>query len=62
MERIGLKEASQLLGMSMPQIRVMMQRGLLDIGQAFPPDDNHKYWSYYIYRNKVNKLVGISNE
>lgn len=62
MERISIKEACSILGMSAPTLRVLMQRGVLDIGECVAPTRPDGKWQYYIYRSKVMKVVGKGEE
>lgn len=57
MERVSLKQASKELGMSEQCVRIQMQRKLLDIGEVFPSVKGNRY-SYYIYRDKLDKVLG----
>jgi hypothetical protein len=50
-------QAAQELGMSPMAVRVRMERGLLDIGECFPTVTGNRT-SYYIYRDKLNKVLG----
>jgi hypothetical protein len=59
-ERITLREASAILGIHEQCIRQMMQRKEIDIGFCVPTGKrNH---NYYIFREKVMKLVGKGKE
>lgn len=56
-ERVSVNQAAKELGMSPMAVRVRMEKGLLDIGECFPSMQGNKT-SYYIYRNRLNKVLG----
>lgn len=56
-ERVPLKQAAEELGMSEMAVRIRMDRGLLPIGEVFPSITG-KRSSYYIYRDKLDKVLG----
>lgn len=51
-----------MLGMSAPTLRVLMQRGCIDIGECIEPLKPGGKWQYYIYKSKVLKMVGKGEE
>lgn len=58
MERVTVKEASELLGLSEEAIRQLMLRKKVDIGFVV---DNKAHHTYYIFRDKLMKLAGKEN-
>lgn len=62
MERMTIKDACKMLGMSAPTLRVLMQRGCIDIGECIEPLKPGGKWQYYIYKSKVLKMVGKGEE
>ena len=55
MERITVKEAAHIMGVSEQFIRIGMQRGKLPIGQAVKMSS---VWTYYISPKLFNEFVG----
>lgn len=58
MERVNIKEAAEMLGMSEQGVRQLMLRKKADIGLVV--DNNYKK-TYVIFREKLNRLVGKGN-
>lgn len=57
-ERLSLKEAAKLLGMSRQKLAKRLQRGLMsEIGYAYPPIKEGGQWDYDIYRSKVERYI-----
>lgn len=59
MERITVKDAARMMGVSEQFIRIGMQRGNLPIGQAVKMSS---VWTYYISPKLFEQFVGIKNE
>ena len=55
MTRVTVEEASQQLGIPKNGIRVMVQRGLLPIGQAVVL--TKKRTTYYLFQKLIDKYV-----
>ena len=55
MERVSIKEASEMLGVSPQAVRLLMQRKRVDIGLVV---DSGSKKTYIIFREKLNKLIG----
>lgn len=56
MERIKVKEAASLLGVSEQYIRVGMQRGWLPIGSAVKLPNSTK-WTYHIPKERLETYL-----
>ena len=55
--KITPEQAGKALGMSAQAVRIQMQRGLIDIGQAVESDKGN--YSYYISAKKLYELTGV---
>lgn len=55
MERIKVKEAAALLGVSEQYVRIGMQRGHLPIGSCVKMSS---VWTYHICPNKLEQYLG----
>lgn len=55
-ERVTVKEAARILGMSEMAVRIRMERGLLPIGDVFPSLQG-KRSSYFIYRSRLEAYI-----
>lgn len=53
------KEAAKELGMSVATMEYWMKIGKLDIGHVLPPKKGGVNYSYHVYRDKLNKYLGI---
>lgn len=53
------KEAAKELGMSVATMQYWMKIGKLDIGHVLPPRKGGVNYSYRVYRDKLNKYLGI---
>lgn len=60
-ERVTVKEAARILGMSQQGVREHMKRNLfpVPIGYVTKVGENHQY---HIYRKMLNKHIGIETE
>lgn len=54
MERVKIREAAELLGVSQQFIRIGMQRNQLPIGTAVKLSSR---WTYYIPRERLNAYL-----
>lgn len=54
MERVKIKEAAELLGVSQQFIRIGMQRNQLPIGTAVKMSS---VWTYYVSRDRLNAYL-----
>lgn len=60
-ERIPISEVAKIIGVGEPQVRNLMKRGALPIGQVLSPKmTGKKTYTYYVYRNKLEKYIGKS--
>lgn len=59
-ERVSLKDAAAELGCSQQCVREHMKRGVWDLGSVVrnPDKRSNKQYSYYIYRRKLDKILG----
>lgn len=58
-ERVSLPEAARILGCNPQAVREHMKCGIWDLGEVIPPEKlGKKRWGYYIYRDKLEKLLG----
>jgi predicted transcriptional regulator len=56
-ERVPLLQAAKELGIAPQGLREYMKRGLIDLGLVMPSLDGKRY-SYLIYRDKLNQVLG----
>lgn len=56
-ERVSIKEAAQILGMSQQGIREHMKRNLFPVPIGYVTRLENRY-QYHIYRNMLNKHIG----
>lgn len=56
MERVSVKEAAQIMGVSEQFIRIGLQRELLPIGRAIKMSDR---WTYYISPKLLADFTGV---
>lgn len=54
-ERVSLKEAAELMGVSPQSLRMMMQKKAVNIGIVV---DHESYKSYIIFRERLNRVLG----
>lgn len=54
-ERVPLKEAAQLLGMSPHGVRILMQKKAVNIGFVV---ENAEKKTYVILRERLNRVIG----
>jgi hypothetical protein len=57
-ERVSLKQAAAELGMSPQGVREYMKRGLIDIGVVLPNIKGKGKRQYFIYRDKLDRVLG----
>lgn len=58
-ERVRLADAAKELGCSQQAVREHMKLGIWDLGEVIPPKrSKKKQYSYYIYRAKLDKILG----
>lgn len=58
-EKVPLKEAAELLGVSVPCLRERMRRGIYPIGLYIPKQQaGRKLDSFEVYRAKLYKFLG----
>lgn len=55
-ERVTVKEASEILGMTQDYLRFLMRKGQIPIGTAVKGKGNS--FRYLIFRNKLDEFVG----
>ena len=55
--KITPEQAGKALGMSAQAVRIQMQRGLIDIGQAIENEKGN--YSYYISPKKLYEMTGV---
>lgn len=56
-DRVPLNQAAKELGMAPQGVREYMKRGLIDIGMVLP-NKNKTGYQYFIYRRKLDKVLG----
>ena len=54
-ERVSMREAAQLLGMSPQGVRIMMQKKAVNIGFVV---ENAEKKTYVILRERLNRVLG----
>lgn len=59
MERVTIKQAAEMLGVTQEGLRQLMLRKKIDIGFVVDRKQRH---TYYIFREKLNRLVGKEQE
>jgi len=57
-ERISVAKASKMLGMNPQAVRILMQRGVLDIGFCYKDLSKGNSFRYVIIEEKLNKVIG----
>lgn len=57
-ERVSVTQAAKELGMNPQGVREQMKAGVLDIGRVVLPTGKKKKSSYYVYRYKLDKVLG----
>ena len=57
-ERIGLPDAAKILGVSPQAVREHMKRGLWDLGIVEETGGRKRKYTYIIFRQKLEKLIG----
>lgn len=58
-ERVRLEDAAKELGCSQQAVREHMKLGIWDLGEVISPKrSKKKQYSYYIYRAKLDKILG----
>lgn len=55
-ERVTVKEASDILGMTPDYLRYLLRKGQLPIGTAVKGKGN--MYRYLIFRNKLDEFIG----
>lgn len=59
-KRLSPEEAGKQIGCSAHCVRIKMQRGIWDLGEAYPPKKGvRSTWEYFIWQHKIDKLLGI---
>lgn len=61
-ERVPLKEAAELLGMSQQGVREHMKRDLFKIPIGEVTQVTSKRYQYHIYRDMLNRHLGKNTE
>lgn len=60
-QRVSPEQAAVELGCSPHLVRLKMQSGEWDLGEAVSPEKSGlKCWKYYIYRPKLDRHIGKS--
>lgn len=57
-ERVSVKEAARILGMSQQGVREHMKRNLFSVPIGYVTKPGQTY-QYHIYRSMLNKHIGI---
>lgn len=58
-ERVSVLDAARELGCGPQAVREHMKRGIWDLGEVIPPEKlGKKTWGYYIYRSKLDRILG----
>ena len=63
-EIMSALEVSKILGCSPQMVREMIKRGIWKFGEFIPPgkNGNKKHGSYFIYRSKLYKHIGRTED
>lgn len=61
-ERVSVAEASKVLGVSPQCLRLQMQKGIINIGYVAKDMSRGESYRYYIFRDKLDRLVGKDKE
>lgn len=56
-EKISVKEAAEILGMSQQGVREHMKRNLFPVPIGYVTNPNGRY-QYHIYKNMLNRHIG----
>lgn len=57
-ERISVKDAAAVLGCNPQAVRENMKSGRWDLGSVVPTGKTGRKYTYYIYKEKLNKHIG----
>ncbi len=61
-QRVPLKEAAQILGVSQQSVREHMRRGIWkDLGDVIPPKKGCQRWQYIIFRDRLERKLKGEN-
>lgn len=58
-QRISVKKAAEILGMSQQGVREHMKRNLFPVPIGYVTNPNGRY-QYHIYKNMLNRYVGCN--
>lgn len=60
--RVPLPQAAAELGMSAQGLREYMKMGIIDIGEVLPAANGGKGKRYHIFRDKLDRYMGIGQQ
>lgn len=61
-QRVSVPEAAKEIGCDQNYLRQQMRRGEWDLGSYVRPGRGKKKASYFVFRNKLDKFLGIAQE
>lgn len=60
--RVPLPQAAAELGMSAQGLREYMKKGIIDIGEVLPAANGGEGKRYHIFRDKLDRYMGIERQ
>lgn len=61
-QRVSVQEAAREIGCDKEYLRRKMKKGEWDLGSYGKPERGQKKGTYFIFRNKLDKFLGISGD
>ncbi len=61
-QRVSVPDAAKEIGCDQNYLRQQMRRGEWDLGSYVRPGRGKKKASYFVFRNKLDKFLGIAQE
>lgn len=58
MQKIKIKHAAEMLGVTQQAVRIGLQRNIFDFGAAYKTKDNNKQYHYILYPEVLKNKVG----
>ena len=59
-QRVSVAQAAEEIGCDKEYLRRKMQRGEWDLGSYMKPEKGQKKGTYFIFRGKLDKFLGIA--
>lgn len=61
-QRVSVPDVAKEIGCDQNYLRQQMRRGEWDLGSYVKPGREKKKASYFVFRNKLDKFLGIARE